>query len=82
MIIYHPRYNHMYSDSELYLNLKDLDLLIDDRINDETTFEHHHYAAGKRNADGADQAYHMKWKEDELLWNQRKNMKVEERLKV
>lgn len=80
--IYHPSYNHMFSDCELYLTLKDLDLIYDDRINDETTFEHLHYAAGKRNMDQADQAYNSKWKEDELNWNKRKEMPVEERILV
>jgi len=82
MTIYHPAYNHMFSDCELYNNLKDLSLLYDDRLNDETTFEHLHYAAGKRNADQADQAYNNKWQEDELTWSKRKLMLVEERLKV
>jgi hypothetical protein len=80
--IYHPSYNHMFSDCELYLTLKDLGLLYDDRLNDETTFEHHHYAAGKRTADQADQAYNNKWKEDEITWNKRKDMSVEERILV
>lgn len=80
--IYHPSYNHMFSDCELYLTLKDLDLIYDDRINDETTFEHLHYAAGKRNMDQADQAYNNKWKEDEINWNKRKEMSVEERILV
>jgi hypothetical protein len=80
--IYHPSYNHMFSDCELYLTLKDLGLLYDDRLNDETTFEHHHYAAGKRTADQADQAYSNKWKEDEITWNKRKDMSVEERILV
>jgi hypothetical protein len=80
--IYHPAYNHMFSDCELYLTLKDLDLIYDDRLNDFTTFEHLHYAAGKRNADQADQAYNNKWKDDELTWNKRKLMSVEERILV
>lgn len=82
MTIYHPAYNHMFSDCELYNNLKDLNLLYDDRLNDETIFEHLHYAAGKRGADQADQAYNSKWTEDEVTWNKRKLMTVEERLKV
>ncbi len=82
MVIYHPAFNHMFSDCELYNNLKDLNLLYDDRLNDTTTFEHLHYAAGKRNADDADKAYNNKWKEDELTWNTRKVMSVEERIKI
>jgi len=81
-VIYHPSYYHMFSDSELYFNLKDMGLLIDDRMTDETMFEHHHYAAGKRNADQADQAYNDKWKEDEINWNKRRNLPVDERIKV
>ena len=82
MVIYHPNYSHMFSDCELYNNLRDLNLLYDDRLNDDTIFEHLHYAAGKRNPDGADQAYNAKWKEDEVTWNKRKIMTVEERIKV
>jgi len=82
MIIYHPIYNHMFSDCELYENLKDLNLLYDDRLNDTTVFEHLHYAAGKRSYDQADILYNMKWKEDENKWNIRKKMPVQERLKI
>jgi hypothetical protein len=81
-IIYHPAYNHMFSDGELYLNLKDLGLLFDDRLNDEMTFEHLHYAAGKRSADQADKAYNSKWKDDEITWNKRKSMSVQERIEI
>lgn len=79
--IYSPKYTHMFSDCELYNNLKDLNLLIDDRLMDETIFEHRHYAAGKRSADQNDQMYSIKWKEDELTWNNRRLMLVEERIK-
>lgn len=78
--IYNPVYTHMYSDCELYINLKDTGLLIDDRINDPTIFEHLHHAAGKRKPDQLDVQYHNKWKEDELTWNKRKNMSVLERI--
>jgi hypothetical protein len=78
--IYSPVYTHMYSDCELYINLKDTGMLIDDRINDPTMFEHLHHAAGKRKADQLDVQYHTKWQEDELTWNNRKNMPVLERI--
>ena len=81
-VIYHPAYNHMFSDCELYLTLKDLGLLYDDRLNDNTTFEHLHYAAGKRNVDDADRAYNSKWKEDEITWNSRKLLPVEKRILI
>jgi hypothetical protein len=81
-IIYHPAYNHMFSDAELYLNSKELGLLIDDRMTDTTTFEHHHYVTGKRQADKNDSAYILKWRDDEITWNRRKNLPLEERIKV
>lgn len=82
MVIYHPSYSHMFSDCELYNNLKDLGLLYDDRLNDETVFEHLHYAAGKRNADQADRAYNAKWAEDDKTWQKRRLMSVEKRLEI
>jgi hypothetical protein len=82
MTIYHPAYNHMFSDCELYNNLKDLSLLYDDRMNDDTTFEHLHYAANKRNPDDADRAYNAKWGEDQATWDKRKLLPVEERIKI
>lgn len=81
-VIYHPAYNHMFSDCELYNNLKDSNMLYDDRLNDDTTFEHLHYAAGKRDPDIADHTYVSKWKEDEVTWSSRRLMNLEERLKV
>ena len=72
----------MFSDCELYDNLKELNLLYDDRLSDETIFEHLHCAAGKRQPDQADQAYNNKWKEDELTWNKRKLMSVEKRIEI
>lgn len=81
-VIYHPSYHHMFSDCELYLTAKDLNILIDDRINDETTFTHHHYAYGKRNADNFDRLYNIRWKDDEQNWNIRKKLPVEKRIEV
>lgn len=79
-IIYNPIYHHMFSDCELYLVAKDLGILIDDRMNDSTTFEHHHHAAGKRKADQFDSSYYQKWKEDELTWNNRKFLPTREKI--
>jgi len=81
-VIYHPAYYHMFSDCELYLNLKELGLIIDNRKEDSTTFEHHHWAGGKRTADQNDQIYHSKWAEDDKTWKSRLAMTLEERLKI
>ena len=80
--IYHPAFHHMFSDCELYLTAKELGLLIDNRVNDTTTFEHHHHSPGKRSADQFDVEYVKNWGNDEVTWNQRKNIPVEERIKV
>lgn len=81
-VIYHPAYHHMHSDAELYLNLKELGLLIDERLTDTTVFEHHHWAAGKRNPDQNDQNYHNKWVEDGEMWEKRRLMSAIERIKI
>jgi len=79
-IIYNPVYHHMFSDCELYLVAKDMGLLIDDRIKDSTTFEHHHHAAGKRQADNFDRSYYQNWKMDELTWHNRKFLPTREKI--
>lgn len=81
-IIYNPVYAHMFSDIELYYNMKELGILYDDRLNDETVFEHRHYVTGKRPIDNADKSYNLKWREDELTWNERKKLPVEKRIKI
>lgn len=81
-IIYHTAYSHMCSDAELYLNAKELGLLIDDRLTDTTTFTHLHWAAGLRQPDQNDVAYNNNWAADEATWSKRKLMSVQERLKI
>ena len=81
-IIYHPQYNHMFSDCELYLNAKELGILIDERMTDTTLFEHLHWVSNKRPSDLNDKSYYDNWKSDEIIWNKRKIMPVSERIKV
>jgi hypothetical protein len=82
-IIYHPSYYHLCSDAELYLNLKEMNLILDDRKNDlDFIFEHKHWSCGKRSADVNDQNYYGKFEVDKKNWEIRKNMTLEERLKV
>jgi hypothetical protein len=80
-VIYHPVYNHMFSDNELYLNCKEMDMLIN-CYSDNMQFLHVHHSAGLRGVDAADRHYHSKWKDDQETWNKRKKMTLEERLKV
>jgi hypothetical protein len=81
-IIYHTDYNHMFSDCELYYNSRDLGILIDDRLTDTTIFEHHHYAANKRNPDQMDLNYNSKFKDDQKVFEYRKKLPIEERVKI
>jgi hypothetical protein len=80
-VIYHPAYNHMFSDNELYLNCKELGMLING-YGDGIQFLHVHHSAGLRQVDVADRHYHAKWASDQNTWNTRKNWTLEERLKV
>ena len=79
--IYHPAYNHMFSDNELYLNCRELGVLVNG-YHDGIQFLHVHHSAGLRGLDEADKHYHLKWREDQELWNKRKLMTLEERLIV
>jgi len=80
-VIYHPVYNHMFSDCELFLNCKDLGMIING-YHDGIQFLHVHHSAGLRQPDQADQQYHLKWQVDQETWNKRKLLPLEERLKV
>jgi len=80
-IIYHPSYIHQYSDTELYHNLKNLDLLINAR-KESPVFEHKNWANNKRNADNYDQYYIQMVSQDANNWSARSSMPIEERLKL
>jgi hypothetical protein len=83
-IIYHPDYVHMESDVELYEVLNQLGVLIDDRIEDETTFVHHHFVCGLRERDRWDD----QWRSggvpdrDRNTYEKRKQMTLQEKLQV
>lgn len=81
-IIYNPKYSHLCSDAELYLNLKEMNMLIDERAGDNVIFEHKHWSSGKRQADINDQSYYNNFEVDKKTWDIRKKLSVQERLKV
>lgn len=82
-VIYNPVYNHLCSDAELYLNAKELGLILDTREKDTNyVFEHYHWSSGKRRPDQFDQNYYSKFENDKKTWEMRKNLPLNERLIV
>jgi hypothetical protein len=75
--IYSDQYYHLYSDAELYLNLKEMDLLIDAK---EIKFEHKHWSNNNRKPDEHDQSYYINMQHDKLIWESRRRMILEDRL--
>lgn len=83
LVIYHPDYTHLYSDAELYKNLYEMGLVIDNRERDhDFVFTHHHWSNGKRQGDSNDQSYYNNMSRDKETWIKRSSMPLEERLKV
>ena len=81
-IIYHPSYRHQYSDAELWLNLNEMGLLRNLRGQQYPTFEHKHWANGKRELDEVDQRSNSAGWYDSTNYNNRCRMLLSERLKV
>jgi hypothetical protein len=80
--VFNPDYNHFFSDTELFFNLKELGLLKDNRDIDETTFEHKHYIRGLRSQDENDKKNYSFWEEDKVLFYKRMQMSVQDRLNI
>lgn len=80
-IIYHPSYNHEWSDAELYDILKELDLLYDLRSRDKI-FQHKHWANGLRKQDGVDGECRKLHNKDRANYMLRKHMTIEQKLKI
>ena len=85
-IIYHPVYRHLWSDNELYINLRNMKLLKDRRRGDKQSplFEHRHYDAKKRPRDKHDRLAHSSSSEAKALktYNTRMKKPIKTRLVV
>jgi hypothetical protein len=80
-VLYSTQYYHLYSDCELYLNAKELGLIIDiHKDKNEPIFQHYHHSIGARTADTNDQKYYNMKNEDENTWNNRKSMSTINRI--
>ena len=79
-VIYHPAYQHMYSDKELERNARDLGILKEaDHTHPE--FRHHHYIHSTRHKDEFDERVNSDFGKYKELYEKRAKMPVEERLK-
>jgi hypothetical protein len=67
-IIYHPDYGHLWSDAELYINLKELGILIGAT---DLFFEHRHWGNQKRIIDKADKLAYGNVKKSRLIFHTR-----------
>jgi len=80
-IIYHPDYDHLYSDAELMDNLKALNL--DINVRDKApSFEHRHWACNKREKDAFDHKFVESMDKDAKTYNRRKILPVKQRLQL
>lgn len=79
--VYHPAYNHHYSDNELCDNLKFLNLLHIDNNDNSPKFEHKHWVTCGRDRDESDINNIKNDSDDKKIYEYRKKLKFEERIK-
>lgn len=79
-VIYHPSYNHLWSDNELYDNLAALDLLKNLQEPDLPVFEHRHWYHGKREKDDVDDVINDFMDSDMHNYTKRKAMPLQAKL--
>jgi hypothetical protein len=82
-IVYHPAYNHMFSDNELFDNLIELNALKWTDKAPEHTFEHRHWTRGSRKRDSHDDVLGgcKVWNQDQSTYLSRKKLPLIEKLK-
>lgn len=82
-IVYHPAYNHMYSDNELRDVLFELNMLkiVDPKAG--YTFEHRHWTNGKRPVDRQDAILNGTLNsQDAATYAKRKQLSLEDKLRI
>ena len=79
-ILYHPSYRHLYSDQELFDNVRDLGLLVDCRGEGYPVFEHRHWYHGNRGRDHVDDRIDNYMERDRLNYESRSRLPVNIRL--
>ncbi len=80
-IIYHPSYNHQYSDAELWVNLNEMGLIKNLRGPEHPLFQHKHWANGLREYDHIDHKANSCGGTDDNNFKNRCKLPLSERLK-
>lgn len=78
-MIYNPIYKHLYSDNELFINLKDMNLISDVRDKG-VIFEHQHWHNGKREQDEVDRLVYSSADYDFKIFQERCKLPLAQRL--
>ncbi len=81
-VVYHPAYNHFFSDQELFYVCTGLGLVKNLRGTDAPKFEHKHWSFGGRKKDEFDHRNNGWWAADSATYEKRKSLPVEEKLKL
>lgn len=80
--IYHPAYCHLFSDNELYDNLRFLNCLhIENRL-ESPLFKHVHWTTSGREKDKIDLRNHKNYQKDKQEYEKRKKLKFNDRVKI
>ena len=77
-VVYHPTYNHLQSDVELFDVSERLGLIKDIRSSESTIFEHRHYSNAKRAVDENDMKVNVIASNDAQTYINRKTKSIDE----
>ncbi len=81
-IVYHPEFNHFFSDQELFDIVMEIGNTKDLRGTDTHLFSHKHWSFGGRQRDEFDLRNDTWWDEDKATYERRKKLPLAEKLKL
>lgn len=81
-ILYNPAFFHFYSDEELFYIATELKLIKNLRGTPSPEFKHLHWTFGGRKKDSFDERNNARWDADKKMYEARKALPVEEKLKL
>ncbi len=81
-ILYHPTYNHFFSDEELFYVVQEIRNVKDLRGTKSPLFAHKHWSFGGRKKDEFDHRNNKWWDEDKKTFEARKGFPLEKKLEL